>query len=286
MGKHCGQRAVPASGQTAGARRCISGRLRGADSLNIQAVNKLPFFCLPACLALLGLFTGTAVHAELLPAPPPPGSLATGLHGDVQRLAFDAAATVWGPLAPAPRIEVVVGTLDPQLKLAPCQQIVPYLPAGARPLGRTRIGLRCAQGATRWNVSLAVQVRVWAPSLVAVTPLPIGTVLQARHLVAAEVDLAERADAAIGQSSAAIGRTLTRNLAAGEALRQGDLKTRVWFNTGDTVRIVAVGPGYAISSEGQAQGPGLDGQTARVRTESGRIVSGIAAGERRIELAL
>lgn len=213
-------------------------------------------------------------------------TLPTGLRADVQRLAQDAAATVWGPLAPAPRIEVVVGKLDARLKLAPCQQIVPYLPAGARPLGRTRVGLRCVQGTAHWNVSLAVDVRVWAPSLVAATALPIGTVLLARHLVAAEVDLAERADVAVSQAGAAIGRTLARSLAAGEALRQGDLKTRLWFNTGDTVRIIAVGPGYAISSEGQAQSPGLDGQSARVRTDSGRVITGIATGERRIELAL
>ena len=269
---------------------------------------------LAACLALLGLLASPGLRAEpptrpdarldtrpdTRPHTPPDArpdarpdtpaapadTLPAALRGDVQRLALDAAATVWGPLAPAPRIEVVLGQLDPRLKLAPCQQIVPYLPAGARPLGRTRVGLRCVQGAAHWNVSLAVAVRVWAPSLVAATALPIGTVLLARHLVTAEVDLAERADAAVSQTNAAIGRTLARGLAAGEALRQGDLKTRLWFNTGDTVRIVAVGPGYAISSEGQAQSPGLDGQSARVRTDSGRVVTGIATGDRRIELAL
>ena len=278
-------------------------------------MNPLLFVCLPvrlharlsaglaACLALLGLLTSPGPRAEPPTRPDaqpdtrldtrtdtrpdaPADTLPAALRGDVQRLALDAAATVWGPLAPAPRIEVVLGQLDPRLKLAPCQQIVPYLPAGARPLGRTRVGLRCASGPSRWNVSLAVAVRVWAPSLVAATALPIGTVLLARHLVTAEVDLAERADAAVSQTNTAIGRTLARSLAAGEALRHGDLKTRLWFNTGDTVRIIAVGPGYAISSEGQAQSPGLDGQSARVRTDSGRVVTGIATGDRRIELAL
>jgi flagella basal body P-ring formation protein FlgA len=148
------------------------------------------------------------------------------------------------------------------------------------------VGLRCAQGATAWNVSLPVDVRVWGPSLVAATALPAGTVLEPRHLAQAEVDLAARADPPIGEAAQAVGRTLARGLAPGDALRSADLKFRVWFNTGDTVRIVSVGPGYAVSSEGQAMGPGLDGQGARVRTEGGRIVSGIATGARRVEVAL
>ena len=213
-------------------------------------------------------------------------ALPDNLAAEVQRLAREAAVIVWGDAVKPPRIEVVLGRLDPRLKLAPCQQILPYLPAGTRPLGHTRMGLRCARGQTAWNVSLPIAVKVWAPSLVASTTLPAGTVLEARHLMSAEVDLAERADPTIALPEAALGRTLARGLAAGEALRRTDLKTRLWFSAGDTVRIVAVGPGYAISSEGQAMGPGLEGQSARVRTESGRIVSGIAAGERRIEVAL
>ena len=249
------------------------------------------------CLVLLGLLGSIPAGAQAAPplqalaVPAPdgdaqvsqlPGPLAT----ELKRMAQDAAAIVWGDSQPPPRIEVVLGRLAPHLKLAPCQRIVAYLPAGTRPLGRTRMGLRCAQGATPWNVSLPVTVHLWGPSLVASTALPAGTVLAERHLMAAEVDLAERADAAIVAAPQALGRTLARGLAAGEALRRSDLKTRQWFNTGDTVRVVAVGAGYAVSSEGQALGPGLEGQTARVRTESGRIVTGIAAGERRIEVAL
>ncbi len=249
------------------------------------------------CLALLGLLgAGDAgaegaspVQALAAQSPdrgPPASTLPDALASELKRLAQAAAAIVWGDSQPQPRIEVVLGRLDPRLKLAPCQRIRPYLPAGTRPLGRTRMGLRCDQGTTPWNVSLPITVHLWGSALVASTALPAGTVLAARHLLAAEVDLAERADPAISDGPQALGRTLARGLAAGESLRRGDLKTRQWFNSGDTVRIVAVGAGYAVSSEGQALGPGLEGQTARVRTESGRIVTGVAAGEHRVEVAL
>jgi len=234
-------------------------------------------------LAALCLLLGTGATT---PAAQTGSTLPDSLAAEVQRLAGEAAALVSPTSAKPPRVEVLVGRLDPRLALAPCQQIEPYLPPGARPLGRFRMGLRCAKGTTAWRVTLPVEVKLWAPSLVARTALPTGTVLQAQHLVTAEVDLAERPDPALSQEKAAIGRTLARGLAPGEALRVGDLKLRQYFSSGDTVRVVAVGPGFSVSGEGQALGPGNEGRSIQVRLEGGRVISGIATGERRVEVAL
>ncbi|MBI3367261.1 MAG: flagellar basal body P-ring formation protein FlgA [Burkholderiales bacterium] len=185
-----------------------------------------------------------------------------------------------------PRIEVELGKLDANLTLAPCQKIEPYLLPGMKPWGRTRIGLRCLLGATRWNVFLPMTVKVFARSLVAATALPAGTVLQDSHLVEQEVDIAASQDAAISKPALALGRALARPLAAGEALRGNDLKLRQWFAAGDIVRVVAVGPGYAVSIDAEAISPGIEGRAARVRTDSGRIISGIPSGERKMEIAL
>ncbi len=233
-------------------------------------------------LALVALAAPLGACAQAAAASP----LSDALRSEIERMAQAAATTVWGAHTPPPRTEVIVGALNPSLKLAPCQQVQPYLPPGIRPLGRSRIGLRCIEGPTHWNVSLPVTIKLWAPSLVASGLLPAGTVLTQAHLRSAEVDLAERPDPAITEVQLALGRTLQRSLAAGDALRRGDLKTRQFFSGGDTVRIVAQGPGYAISSEGQALGPGLEGQSVRVRIDNGRVLSGIATGHRRIELAL
>jgi len=188
--------------------------------------------------------------------------------------------------APGTRVAVEVGQLDPRLRLAPCDQIQAYLPPNTRPWGKARIGLRCLQGSVRWNVYLPVTVKVFATALVAAQPLPAGSVLAATDLREAEVDLAAAPAAAITRSELAVGRTLARALAAGDGLRQSDLKPRQWFAAGDTVRIDAVGAGYAVSGEGQALSHGLEGQSVRVRTDSGRIVTGQAVAERRVEMAL
>ena len=225
--------------------------------------------------AFLALFTlalgGVAFAAE--PA------VATDLEQQVRQFALDGAA------AAGVRLEVLVGTLATRLRLAPCDRVEPYLPAGTRLWGRTRIGLRCAEGATRWNVYLPLTVKVFGRGLVAAAAQPAGAVLSDADLRQGEVDLADGA-APLLVPEAAIGRTLARALTPGQTLHQADLRTRQWFAAGDTVQIIAIGPGFRVSGEGQALGPGMEGQPARVRTESGRVVVGVPVAERRIELAL
>jgi flagella basal body P-ring formation protein FlgA len=203
----------------------------------------------------------------------------------VERLANDAAASVSAAL-PGARVEVEVGALDPRLKLAPCADARPYLPANVRLWGRARVGLRCESGPVHWNVYLPVTVRVHTRSLVLASAQSAGHVVGEADLRVAEVDIAAGRGTAVMRTGHVLGRALARPLPAGAPLRSTDLKARQWFAAGDSVRIVAVGAGYAVSGEGQALAPGLDGQPVRVRTEGGRVVTGVAVAERRVEVAL
>jgi flagella basal body P-ring formation protein FlgA len=203
----------------------------------------------------------------------------------VQRIADDAARAA-GAAMPGARVDVRVGRLDPRLKLAPCETVRPYLPPNTRLWGQARIGLRCESGPVHWNVWLPVTVSVHARALVAARAMPAGTLLEAADLRLAEVDLAAGPGTALLDAAVAVGRPLARALPVNTPLRSTHLKARQWFAAGDSVRLVAVGEGYAVSGEGQALGPGLDGQAVRVRTGTGRIVTGVAAGERRVEVAL
>jgi flagellar basal body P-ring formation protein FlgA len=184
------------------------------------------------------------------------------------------------------RVDISVGSLDKRLRLAPCQRIEPYLPPNAKLWGKTRIGLRCTQGATAWNVYLPITVKVYGQALVSLQPLAAGSVLTAGDLVKGEVDLAEDSSDAVQQASQAVGRTLAKPMVAGQSLRMAHLKLRQWFAAGETVQVLAQGNGFKIASEGQALTAGIEGQPARVRTEAGRVLNGVAVGERRMELAL
>ena len=184
------------------------------------------------------------------------------------------------------RVEVQLGALDPRLRLAPCQRTEAYLPSGHRAIGRTRVGLRCLQGATLWNVSLPAVVKVWAPGLVAAGILPAGTRLAAHHLQAAVIDWGADGGAAFANAAALLGREVARPLAAGVALRGDDLKQRQWFSAGETVQVQARGAGFTVSGEGEALSHGIEGQAARVRTPGGRILSGRPSADRVVEVNL
>lgn len=184
------------------------------------------------------------------------------------------------------RVEVLVGELDPRLRLAPCARIEPYVPTTARLWGRSRIGVRCAEGAVRWNVYLPVTVKVWGRALVATAALPAGAALDAGDVALAEVDLAAEPSAAVMDAAGVTGRTLVRPLARGQAVRVSHLKVREWFAAGETVQVVAQGPGFRVAAEGQALNPGVEGREVRVKTEGGRVLTGMPVGERRVEVSM
>jgi len=146
--------------------------------------------------------------------------------------------------------------------------------------------LRCTDATTRWNVFLPVRVDVFGPALVADAPLPAGHVLAAADLRSAEVNLAATPTTPLAREELAVGRALARPLQAGAALQAIDLRPRQWFAAGDSVRLVAGGSGWRIQGEGQALAAGVEGQSVRVRTESGRVVNGVAVAERLVEVNL
>ena len=204
----------------------------------------------------------------------------------VETMARTGASAATAEQTQGVRVEVKVGKLDPRLKLAPCLHIETYMPPGLPIWGATRIGLRCTQGAKLWNVSIPIQVSVYAQATVLKTALAAGTVLDGSQLAQAEVDIAAASGTAVSDPMLAVGRTLGRSVQAGATLRQSDLKARQFFAAGETVRVTALGTGWQVVTEGQAVAAGIEGQLVHVRTESGRVLTGRPTGDRQVEVAL
>ena len=309
MRSHCGERAAKHKPEQQAEDRsfpCLgrAGRFYSAAMLRQTALIRPAFFerlrrhlalAAPALIAVLALCCAVqaaqaqVAGAAIVLADESLGIGAAGgaLEQQIRQLAL--AGTPAGPTSggtDAPRFEVSVGQLDARLRLAPCQHVEPYLPEGMRLWGKARIGLRCTQGATKWNVFLPVTVKAYGAGLVALGNLPAGSVLTAADLTQSEVDLAEDASPVLANADLAVGRTLARPVKAGQGLRQSHIKARQWFAAGDSVIVVAQGSGFSVAGEGQALTNGVEGQPARVRTEGGRVLTGFPVGERRLELAL
>lgn len=199
---------------------------------------------------------------------------------------LDDALTRNQPAGLPLRMEVSVGSLDSRLRLAPCARVEPYLPAGARLWGRTRLGLRCVEGPTAWNVFLPVTVKAFGPAWVLTGAVAPGAVLTAADATEAEVDWAAETAPVMANPDMWVGQIAARQLLAGQALRQSMVRAPQLFRAGAQVKVVAQGPGYAVTSAGQAMSAGAVGQTVRIRMDNGRIVSGVVNESGTIDVTL
>jgi len=184
------------------------------------------------------------------------------------------------------RMEVSVGQLDPRLRLAPCARVEPYLPRGARLWGRTRLGLRCVEGQTHWNVFLPITVKAWGPAWVLAGNVSTGAALTEQDVMQTEVDWAADAAAVLANPQGWLGKVAARPLVAGQALRQGMVRAPELFKAGASVRVLVQGAGFSVTSSGHAMNAGAVGENVRIRMTNGRIVGGTVQEDGTVEAVL
>ncbi|WP_321850198.1 flagellar basal body P-ring formation chaperone FlgA [Burkholderia diffusa] len=169
--------------------------------------------------------------------------------------------------------------------LAACTTLEPFLPTGARLWGRTTVGVRCA-GERPWTVYLQAKVAVQATYYVAARQITPGEPLTAADLVARDGDLTVLPLAVITDPAQAVGATALARISAGLPLRQDMLKSAASVSAGQTVRVVAAGPGFTISADGSALANAAPGQSVRVRMAAGQIVTAIVKDAGTVEIPL
>lgn len=235
-----------------------------------------------ALISAMGLMSATAalsVHAQTTPA------MAAAWTRQAQDwIHQQLQSTEPGALPLRPEIEV--GTLDSRLRLAPCARIEPYLPAGTRLWGRTRIGLRCNEGPNPWNVFLPIQVRVWGPAWAVRQPVLAGTALTEADVEPVEVDWTEGISPVLARPEDWLGNEAARNLLPGQVLRQGMVRAPQVFTAGTQVRVLVRGQGFTLTASGAALTHGHLGQTARVRMPNRKVLTGTVRDAETVEIAL
>ncbi len=185
----------------------------------------------------------------------------------------------------AGRVDVSVGQLDPRLRLAPCTQMEPFIPPGARLWGRGTIGIRCTAGAS-WSVSLPITVKVFGPALVTTVPLAIGSVPGPADVRMEEIELTREPGSPVIDLAQVANQALTRPLAPGQSLRAEMFRAAQVIAAGDPVRLRVASAGFTVNGEGQALNNAAAGQPVRVRVDSGRIIMGTARADRSVDIRL
>ncbi len=182
------------------------------------------------------------------------------------------------------KVNVKVGAVDPRLSLAACPAPQAFQQPGARPWGKTTVGVRCT--APVWQVFLQAQVSVLADYVTAAVPLAQGQAIDAGQLTTMQGDIAAMPNGIITDMAQAIGRTPVVSLPAGAPLRLDSLKSKPVVQQNQTVRIVSRGENFSVTGEGKAIGNAGEGQVVQVRTLRGAIISGTARAGGVVEVTL
>jgi flagellar basal body P-ring formation protein FlgA len=203
-----------------------------------------------------------------------------------QRWLDQALSTQAARIGQPVRLQATLGSLDSRLRLAPCARVEAYLPPGSRLWGQGRIGLRCLQGPTRWNVFMPVSVKATGSAWVLRRDVAPGRALEADDLMLAEVDWAAEPSSVLAGPDEWHGQVAARALGTGQTLRQNMVRAAQVFQAGAQVRVLVQGGGFQISSLGQALSPGVIGQMARVRTDSGRVLTATVLDARTVQVEM
>ncbi|TDN67961.1 flagellar basal body P-ring formation chaperone FlgA [Paraburkholderia sp. BL10I2N1] len=182
------------------------------------------------------------------------------------------------------KIDITVAPVFPR-GLAACTALAPFMPTGTRLWGRTTVGVRCA-GEHPWTLYLQARIALHATYYLASRAIAPGEMLTAADLVARDGDLTNMPQAIVTDPSQAVGSVALMRVAAGLPLRQDMLRSASSVTIGQTVRVVAQGPGFAISSEGSAMNNAAPGQPVRVKTAAGQIIQGVVKDGGTVEIQL
>ncbi len=181
------------------------------------------------------------------------------------------------------RVEVGVGAVDPRLKLARCESLDAFLPAGARLWGNATVGVRCASP-KKWSLFVPVQVQVWADVVVSARALTRGQTLTTADLASQQLDLAQLPQGVFTDPNLLFGKLVTASVAGGTPLRHDMLRAARVVLQGQTVRVVFTGDGLSVSSEGRALGNAGVGEAVQVRMASGKLIKGIVQAPGTVEV--
>ncbi len=226
------------------------------------------------CLLLCAGALASLSHAT---APPEAPSTAADA---IRRLVEDELARA----EPGLRAEISVGEVDPNLRLAPCERTEPFLRTGNRLWGHSFVGYRCLQH-PGWTISVPVTVRLYGPALVAAQSLPALQPISADAVRQQEVEVTREAGGVAVRVEQLEDRVCTRPLQIGQPIPLNCLRNVPAIAQGDPVKLVGVGIGFTISTDATALSSAVAGETVRVRTDSGRTISGVARKGRVVEVS-
>jgi flagellar basal body P-ring formation protein FlgA len=173
-------------------------------------------------------------------------------------------------------IEVLVGKLDPRLRLTACEgNMQAFMPEGSRRNGNTTVGVRCSHDKP-WSLFVPVRVKVMRNIVILRNHLPRGVTLTLADVDMRRIDISSETADYFQSTSDVVGHILTRSVRAGRQLNRHDIAAADVIKRGELVTLLAETQGFAVRMQGKALTDGSRGELIRVKNvNSSRIIEGI-----------
>ena len=174
-----------------------------------------------------------------------------------------------------------IDEIDPRILLSACAKLDAFLPAGSQLIGKTSVGVRCAEK-NGWSIFVPVQIKVSLNLLVSTRQLPMGHTLRDEDLASQTTEASSISG--FTDPKQALGKVLRYGITAGQLLRADMLRPPYSVTQRRVVQISAQGNGFSIRNEGAALNNASEGQSVQVRVGSGRVIGGIARADGVVEI--
>ena len=99
-----------------------------------------------------------------------------------------------------------------------------------------------------------------------------------------EVDLTRYSRDVLLDFRQVIGKMTATSVAAGQPIRQIQLRAPHVITRGQKVRLMATGKGFSVSTEGSALTNAAAGELVQIRNSTGRVISGLAHQDGYVEI--
>ena len=168
--------------------------------------------------------------------------------------------------------------------LPACDAPEVFLPPGATPWGRVSVGVRC-QTERPWTRFVQAHVSVEGSYFVAARAIDAGRPLGAGDFTERTGDLSRLPRSVITSAGELNGVVASNRIAPGAPLRKELVRGVTVIQQGQSVKVVAQGQGFVVSTDAKAMSGAAVGAVVQAKTLDGRLVSGVADMQGQIQLA-
>ena len=246
-----------------------------------------PFFAavIPGLIWLLSCPVQAAdrVSANPVMANQQPAAAASDIHTRVYQTVMQY---VQGQTQGYPgKVHIEIQPLDSRIRIAACDVMEGFTVQGARLWGKTHVGVRCLQSASKpWTLYVQTDVQVWGDYAVTALPLSQGSPLSASDVVMQNGDLTKLPAGIITDLSMLEGKKTLLNMPLGTVLRPDLLKSVPVIMQGQSVQLSSRGEGFVVTADGTAMQTANVGQVVDVKVSNGQLVKGVAMANGKVDV--